>query len=286
MRSIWRPCRSGSRSSAAATSRSSSPASSPRWAREVDLVYRQPLPLRGFDQDLREGLAEALKANGIALHPGCQPHRIERARRRRGGITLANGQMLDDRPRVLRHRPHAAHRGARPGARRASRPTRCGAVIVDAQLRTSRAAYLRDRRRHRPAQPDAGGDRRGARAGRPLFGRDRAAHLARQRADRGVLDAAASRPCGLTEEQAAARGPVDIYVARFTPMRHALSGRNRRTHDEAGGGSGDPAVLGAHMLGEDAPEIMQGLGDRVTAAPPRRISTARSASIRQRPRSS
>ena len=37
---------------------------------QVDLVYRQPLPLRGFDVDLRESLAEALGAQGIALHPG------------------------------------------------------------------------------------------------------------------------------------------------------------------------------------------------------------------------
>ena len=36
----------------------------------VDLVYRQPLPLRGFDMDLRESLVEALGAQGIALHPG------------------------------------------------------------------------------------------------------------------------------------------------------------------------------------------------------------------------
>ena len=33
---------------------------------------------------------------------------------------------------------------------------------------------------------------------------------------------------GLTEEQAAARGPADIYVARFTPMRHVMSGRPGR----------------------------------------------------------
>ena len=36
---------------------------------QVDLVYRQPLPLRGFDIDLREALAEALGAQGITLHP-------------------------------------------------------------------------------------------------------------------------------------------------------------------------------------------------------------------------
>ena len=48
-RSTCRTCRSAWRSSAPATSRWSSPASSPALGAHVDLVYRQPLPLRGFD---------------------------------------------------------------------------------------------------------------------------------------------------------------------------------------------------------------------------------------------
>ena len=43
---------------------------------EVHLIYRQPLPLRGFDQDLREGLAEALASQGVPLHPSCNPERV------------------------------------------------------------------------------------------------------------------------------------------------------------------------------------------------------------------
>ena len=43
----------------------------------VDLVYRQPLPLRGFDLDLRQSLVEAFGAQGIALHPGCRPSKLE-----------------------------------------------------------------------------------------------------------------------------------------------------------------------------------------------------------------
>src|ERR1700733_9338087 len=43
----------------------------------VDLVYRQPLPLRGFDHDLREGLVEALTTQGVALHPSSKPLKLE-----------------------------------------------------------------------------------------------------------------------------------------------------------------------------------------------------------------
>jgi glutathione reductase (NADPH) len=64
---------------------------------------------------------------------------------------------------------------------------------------------------------------------------------------------------GLTEVQAAARGPADIYISRFTPMRHTLTGRVRRTMMKLIVDQQSQVVLGAHMIGEDAPEIMQGL---------------------------
>src|SRR5208337_1825703 len=44
---------------------------------QVDLVYRAPWPLRGFDQDMREAVAEALAAQGISLHPGCLARSLE-----------------------------------------------------------------------------------------------------------------------------------------------------------------------------------------------------------------
>ena len=49
---------------------------------ETHLVYRRELPLRGFDEDLREGLAEALASGGISLHPSTHTTRT-RGRRLR-----------------------------------------------------------------------------------------------------------------------------------------------------------------------------------------------------------
>ncbi len=59
----------------------------------VDLVYRAPLPLRGFDHDLRKSLVEALGAQGIALHPNCRPVKIEAEGDRRV-LTLDGGHAL------------------------------------------------------------------------------------------------------------------------------------------------------------------------------------------------
>lgn len=66
---------------------------------------------------------------------------------------------------------------------------------------------------------------------------------------------------GLTEADAAVLGPVDVYVSRFTPMRHTISGRTgRKTLMKLVVCQRTRKILGAHMLGEDSAEIMQGIG--------------------------
>ena len=60
---------------------------------EVHLVYRQPLPLRGFDQDLREAMVEALTAQGIILHPNCTPQSVAADGEQRI-LTYGNGQRI------------------------------------------------------------------------------------------------------------------------------------------------------------------------------------------------
>ena len=70
---------------------------------------------------------------------------------------------------------------------------------------------------------------------------------------------------GLSEEEAAKRGEVTIFLSRFTPMRHTLTGRARKTLMKLVVDKATNKVLGAHMLGEDAPEIMQGIAVAITA---------------------
>ena len=70
---------------------------------------------------------------------------------------------------------------------------------------------------------------------------------------------------GLSEEEAAKTRRVEIFATDFTPMRHTLSGRARRTFMKLVVDEASQRVLGAHMLGEDAPEIMQGLAVAMTA---------------------
>ena len=71
---------------------------------------------------------------------------------------------------------------------------------------------------------------------------------------------------GLSEEQARLTyGKVDVYVSRFKPMKHTLSGRDERALMKLVVDAGSGRVVGCHMVGADAPEIVQGIAIAVKA---------------------
>jgi glutathione reductase (NADPH) len=68
---------------------------------------------------------------------------------------------------------------------------------------------------------------------------------------------------GLTEQEAVARASasdtIDVYVSHFKPMKYTLSGRNEKTMMKIIVDAQTDRVLGCHMVGLDAPEIIQGI---------------------------
>ncbi|MHA1565038.1 MAG: glutathione-disulfide reductase, partial [Alphaproteobacteria bacterium] len=66
---------------------------------------------------------------------------------------------------------------------------------------------------------------------------------------------------GLTEEDARARyGAVDIYRSSFRQLKHTLTPRQEQTMMKLVVDRDTDRVLGAHMVGPEAGEIIQGLG--------------------------
>jgi glutathione reductase (NADPH) len=223
---------------------------------QVDLAYRQPLPLRGFDNDLREALAEALTNQGITLHPGVTPTKIEADGDGRI-LHLSSGEAVA--ADLVFFATGRAPATAGLGLDQAGVTTNgAGAVIVDDQLQTAQPHIfamgdVTDRLNLTPvatAEGHALAD--------TLFGH-RPRRISLENVPTAVFTTPPVATVGLTEEQAASRGPVDVYVEKFTPMRHTLSGRPRRTMMKLVVDQASQIVLGAHMLGEDAAEIMQGL---------------------------
>jgi glutathione reductase (NADPH) len=229
---------------------------------QTHLVYRQPLPLRGFDGDVREALAEALAANGIQLHPGTQPTAIAETELGKQ-ISLSNGTLLDV-DLVFFATGRAANTaglnleaaGVRLGAK--------GEVLVDKDFATSvpNIFALGDVTDRLNLTPVATAE--GHALADTLFGnKPRGVNL--DNVPTAVFSIPPIATVGLSEEEAAKRGRVKVFVTKFTPMRHALSGRARKTTMKLVVDAATDKVVGAHMLGEDAPEIIQGIAIAIIA---------------------
>ncbi|MEC4747029.1 glutathione-disulfide reductase [Methylomicrobium sp. Wu6] len=71
---------------------------------------------------------------------------------------------------------------------------------------------------------------------------------------------------GLTETQAREKFPdIDIYKTRFTPMKNTLSGMDEKTLIKMIVVRSTGRVVGIHMVGTDAPEIIQGMAVAIRA---------------------
>ena len=65
---------------------------------------------------------------------------------------------------------------------------------------------------------------------------------------------------GYTEEEAIDElGTVDVYVSDFRPLKHTLGGGEERAFAKLVVNRSNGHVVGAHMIGADAPEIIQGM---------------------------
>jgi glutathione reductase (NADPH) len=71
---------------------------------------------------------------------------------------------------------------------------------------------------------------------------------------------------GLTEAQAREKYPnIDIYNTSFTPMKNTLSGKDEKTLMKMVVVRSTDLVVGMHMVGTDAPEIIQGMAVAIRA---------------------
>lgn len=223
---------------------------------KVDLVFRQSLPLRGFDIDLREATAEALTAQGITLRSNETPAGIVAEGANRVLMLTSSQPIETDMVFFATGRtPSTANLGLEQAGVTTDKND---AVIVDDQLQTAQANIyaMGDVTNRMNLTPVATAE--GHALADTLFG-DRPRRISLHNVPTAVFTTPPIGTVGLSEEQAAARGPVDVYVEKFTPMRHTLTGRARKTLMKLVVDQATQKVLGAHMIGEDAAEIVQGL---------------------------
>lgn len=224
---------------------------------EVTLVHRGDLFLRGFDDDLRAALADEMQKRGVALRFNTLLERIEK---RGAGVraTLSNDETIDAALVLLAtgRRPNTHGLGLEAAG---VKMDGAGAIVVDRHSRTSveNIFAVGDVTNRRNLTPVAIAE--GRAAAETMFGK-RAMAIDYENVPSAVFSHPPIATVGLTEMEARARfGAVDIYKSAFRPLKHTLSGRDERTLMKLVVEPKSDRVLGCHMIGADAGEIIQGL---------------------------
>lgn len=234
---------------------------------KVTLAFRDTLPLRGFDMDLRQRLATALQVRGIVLAGGVALQALEHSA---AGFTLhrADGSELRAAAALNATGRHPNTRGlglVDAGVQLDAR----GAIAVDADSRTSAAGVwaIGDVTHRVNLTPVAIAE--GRAFADTEFGR-RPARVDHRSVASAVFTDPPIATVGLSEADAARTGPVGIYESDFRPMKTAFAGGATRTYMKLVVDGLSDRVLGVHMIGADAPEIVQSLSVALTCGATKR----------------
>ncbi|MCX4243515.1 glutathione-disulfide reductase [Paraliomyxa miuraensis] len=223
---------------------------------KVTMLVRGYGVLREFDDDVHSALAEELQRRGIELETHTDVESVER--RGDGVVAHCRGGHEHEADVLLwatGRWPNSRGVGLEEvGVALDDR----GAVLVDEWSRTNVHGIfaIGDVTTRVALTPVAIAD--GRALAETLFN-DNPTQIDHE----GVPTAVFSQPqvgtVGLTEKQARARfARVDVYRTHFRPMKHILPGRQERTMMKLVVDKDSDRVLGVHMVGPDAAEIIQG----------------------------
>lgn len=223
----------------------------------VTLAIRRDQVLAGFDQDIRQTVAEGLQRRGVVIR---QHTRVVGLARRDGRIAaqLDGGEVLvvDQVMMATGRAPNTRGLGLEA----------CGVALgeqgeikVDGQSRTSVSGIyavgdVTDRLNLTPWAIAEG------RALAETLYNNNPMQADAENVPAAVFSQPPVATVGLSEEDARKRyGSIRVYRSRFRPMKNTLSGRDEQTMMKLVVDDASDRVVGCHMVGPDGPEIIQGL---------------------------
>ncbi|MDE1460554.1 glutathione-disulfide reductase [Spartinivicinus poritis] len=231
---------------------------------ETHLIYRRDLFLRGFDQDIREFVRDEVAKKHVNLHFNTEIDKIEKlATDALVAHTNKGEQIAADVILYATGRKPNLHGLGLENVK--VKLNGDGTIKVDDYFNSSESSIY------------AVGDVIGGPELTPVAlaeGMALAKTLYLNQPTKVDYDniptAVFSQPniatVGLTEEQAHERGyELEIYKASFRHLKHTLSGRDERTMMKLVVEKDSQKVLGCHMVGADAGEIIQGLAVAIKA---------------------
>ncbi len=223
---------------------------------ETTLIYRGEKILRGFDEDLRDGLTAGLEARGIRIITGDVFSSIEktadglRGHLKNAGTAIAADQIMF----AIGRSPNTSGLGL---ADAGVKTGMAGEILVDETSRSNvESIYaVGDVTNRVNLTPVA--IREGHAFADSVFG-GKAWTVDYDTIPTAVFSTPEIGTVGLAEHAARARfGDIDLYKTAFRPMRNVLAGRNERTFMKLIVERATNRVLGLHMIGPDAAEIVQ-----------------------------
>jgi glutathione reductase (NADPH) len=225
---------------------------------DVTIIIRSELVLNGFDKDVQLTVVDELKKQGIKIINHANVKRLDKldsgailCHLDKGGDPIETDVVLFATGR----RPNTAGLGLENAGVKLDDD---GAIVVDGWSKTSvdniyAVGDVTDRIQLTPVALAEG----------HAFADTLYNNNARKCDHTNVPSAVFTEPpvafVGLTEENARKNHQIDVYVSRFTPLKHTISKRDQKTFMKLIVEKDTDRVLGAHMVGADAPEIMQGV---------------------------
>lgn len=220
-------------------------------------AYRGDLFMRGFDHDIRQFLADEIRKTGVDLRFNSNPTAVE--------VSAGGYRVVFDDGSDIEVDTILCATGRRPNI--SDLNLSCSKVELDAD------GFILVDENFRTAEPSifALGDLTGGPQLTPVALEEGMAFAHREFGEGAtavdydfVPTAVFSQPnvgtVGYTEEEARQTfGDVVIYRSEFKPMKHTLSGRDERSMMKLIVDGDTDRVVGLHMVGPDAGEILQGM---------------------------
>ena len=237
---------------------------------QTSLLYRGDLFLRGFDGAVRKHLAEELPRRGLDLQFNADIQRIDKEADGSLKVTLKDGRTLST-DCVF----YATGR----------RPMLDNLGLENTGVTLDEKGFVQVNEKYETAEPSilAIGDvigrvqltpvalAEGMAVARRLFKPEQYRLVDYRMIPTAVFSLPNIGTVGLTEEQAREEGhEVQIFESRFRPMKLTLTECQERTLMKLVVDAKSDKVLGCHMVGPDAGEIVQGLAIALKAGATKR----------------
>jgi glutathione reductase (NADPH) len=228
-----------------------------RLGSRVTMVMRGPNLLRGFDEDMRDGMRDAMANDGIVHRFGCTPTSIEKTPGGALRLTLSDGSVIEaDQALIATGRnPDTKNLGLEAAGVELSAAH--GAVKVNEHLTSNVPSIhaIGDATHRVDLTPVA--IREGHTLADRLFGPG-AAPIRYDTIGSTVFGTPELGAVGLTESEALERFPkVHIYKTNFRPLKATVSGSSERTIMKLVVDGSTERIVGAHILGGEAAEMIQ-----------------------------